>query len=30
MSVKVAGVNHVDSTYIVPGEILAKTEEVRV
>ncbi len=30
MSLKVAGVNHVDSTYIIPAEILAKTEEVAV
>ena len=25
---EVVGVNHVDSTYILPEEILAKTEEV--
>lgn len=28
MNLRVAGVNHVDSTYIVPAEILAKTEEI--
>ena len=27
--VRIEGINHVDSTFITPEEILAKTEEVR-